>query len=97
MRIRRDVGGDFDGVQVHHTGIGEWRYVGGAGAAGRASGAQDVRPRIASVARRYGSGATFGPYPGQRALLADAGFVLPPELQRLAAGVLGQGPPCQQR
>ena len=35
-------------------------------------------------------GAAARPDPGQGALLADAGLVLEPDLDRLAAGVLGQ-------
>ena len=40
--------------------------------------------------RRPGPGAAARPHPGQRALLADAGLILEPDLDRLAAGVLGQ-------
>src|SRR5205085_10379640 len=43
-----------------------------------------------AVARRPGAGAAARPDPGQRALLADAGLVLEPDLDRLAAGVLGR-------
>ena len=41
-------------------------------------------------ARRARAGAALRPDPGQRALLADAGLVLEPDLERLAAGRLGK-------
>ena len=45
---------------------------------------------MALVAGRDGTRTAFGPDAGERALLANASLVLPPELERLAAGVLRQ-------
>ena len=57
---------------------------------------EQVGPGVAAVARRPGPGAAARPDPGQRALLADAGFILEPDLDRLAASVLGQRRPRQR-
>ena len=56
----------------------------------RTDRAEQVGPGVAAVAGRPGPGAAPRPDPGQRALLADAGLILEPDLDRLAAGVLGQ-------
>src|SRR5206468_8103193 len=56
----------------------------------RADRPEQVGPGVATVAGRPGPGAAPRPDPGQGALLADAGFILKPDLDRLAAGVLGQ-------
>jgi hypothetical protein len=56
--------------------------------AGRADRAEDIGPVVALIAGGRGPRAALGPEPGQRSLLADAGPVLPPELKRLAAGML---------
>jgi hypothetical protein len=45
---------------------------------------------MALIVGRDRARAALGPDPGQRALLANASLVLPPELQRLAAGMLRQ-------
>src|SRR5215207_3533089 len=90
MGARGDVGADLGQVQVHHVGVGERQHERGASAAGWADRAEQVGPGIALVPRRRRPGAALGPHPGQRALLADAGLVLPPEFQRLAAGALRQ-------
>jgi len=58
---------------------------------GRANGAEQVGPLVAGVARRGRPAALGRPDAGQRALLADAGFVLEPDFQWLAPGLLGEG------
>ena len=90
MGAGRHVGADLGQVWVHHVGIGGGQDQGGSDAASRAYRAKQVSPGTALIAGRWGPGAALGPNSGQRALLADAGLVLPPELQRLAAGVLWQ-------
>jgi hypothetical protein len=78
-------------MQVHHFGVGERQHEGGSNAAGRADRAQQVCPGVALIPRCNGARAAFSPHPGQRALLANSGLVLPPELERFAASVLWQG------
>src|SRR5204862_4880384 len=63
---------------------------GGADGALRADRAEQVGPGVAPVPWRPGPGAAPRPDPGQGALLADAGLILEPDLDRLAAGALGQ-------
>jgi len=82
---------DLGQVQVHHRGVGSRQYQGSTETMRRTDRSKQIRPVVALVAWCRGTRASLGPDPGQRALLADAGFVLPPDLQRLAAGVLRQG------
>jgi hypothetical protein len=89
MGARRDGAGDLGEVVVHRGGIGEGHNEAGGSAAGRADRPEDVGPLVAGVARRPWSGSASGPDPGERALLADARLVLEPDLERLAAGGLG--------
>ncbi len=77
---------DFGEVQVEGVRIGARQHQGGAGPARRTGGVEDMGPVVAPVARRARPRALSGPDPGQRALLADAGFVLEPDLDRLALG-----------
>jgi hypothetical protein len=90
MRLRRDAGADLGEVQAHHVGVGGRQHQRRARAARRADRAEEVGPGIALVAGRDGTRTAFGPDAGERALLANAGLVLPPELQRPSAGVLWQ-------
>jgi hypothetical protein len=89
MRASRDMAADLNQMQVHRLGIGLRQDKGCAGAARRTDRAEDVGPVIALIARRRRPGALFRPDVGQAALLADACFILPPELDRLAAGLGG--------
>jgi hypothetical protein len=57
-------------------------------AAGEADGAEDVGPLVALVSWLAWAAAFLRPDVSQAALLANAGFVLPAELDRLALGVL---------
>ena len=74
-------------MQVHRIGVGIGQNEAGADTARRADGAEDVRPIIAAVARCGRTRAPLRPDVGQGALLTDPRFVLPPELDRLAAGL----------
>src|SRR4051794_6875717 len=87
---RGDLVADLRQVQAGGRGVGIRQDQGGADGALRADRAERVGPGVAAVAGRPGPGAATRPDPGQRALLADAGLVLKPDLDRLAAGVLGQ-------
>src|SRR4051794_17133887 len=90
VRPGRDVAADLGEVQARGLGVGVGQDEGGADGPLRADRAEQVGPGVAAVAGRPGPGAAPRPDPGQRALLADAGLVLKPDLDRLAAGVLGQ-------
>src|SRR5207344_901636 len=54
----------------------------------RTGRAEQVGPVVASVMRRAGPRSTLGPDAGQRALLADPGFILEPNFDRLAFGAV---------
>ena len=82
---------DLEQMQVHGAGIGMREHQGSACAARGADGAEQVAPRTTLVTRGSRTRAALSPHPGQRALLADPALVLPPQLQRLVAGVRRQG------
>lgn len=84
-----DMAADLGEVPVHGLGVGIGQHQGCASRSLGADRAKEVGPSIAPVARRSGPAATAGPDPGQGALLADTGLILEPDLDRLAAGVLG--------
>ncbi len=69
--------------------VDRWQHESRANATRRADGAEQVGPGVALVARCARTAAAVGPDVGQAALLADPGFVLPPQLDRLAASRLG--------
>ena len=81
--------GDLGEVGVHRRGVDEGQDQPRRSAARRADRAEDIRPLIAGVAGRAGSGAAPGPDAGEGSLLADARFILEPDLQRLV--------PCPRR
>ena len=81
-----DAAADLLEMQVHRLGVGIGHHQGGAGGPLGADGGEDVGPFVAAVARAWRARAEAGPDTGQRALLADPGLVLEPDLQRLAAG-----------
>lgn len=90
VRPGRDTCADLIEVQAHHLGVGKRQHQPSSGATARADRTEDVGPRIALIAGCRGSRAALGPDPGQGSLLTDPGLVLPPEFERLAAGVLWQ-------
>ena len=91
MGARGDVATDLGEMQVHRLGVGIGQDKGCCCAACGTNGTEQISPVVALVARCGGSGAAFGPDPGQCALLPDAGFILPPDFDRLAARVLRDG------
>src|SRR5271154_2210269 len=58
--------------------------------AGRTDRAEDIGPFIALVAGRARAGPAFGPDARQRSVLADARFVLKPDLEGFGFGALGE-------
>jgi len=75
-------------VLVHGEAVGNRQNEAGADPARGADGAEQIEPVVAPVARRGRTAALGGPDARQGALLAAPCLVLPPEFDRLAAGVL---------
>jgi hypothetical protein len=65
-------------MQVHRLGVGIRQHQSRADLATRADSAEYVGPFAALIARGGRTAAALGPDAGQRALLANAGFILPP-------------------
>ena len=79
--------GDLGQMQGHGGGGASRQHKGGALGLGRANGAEDVGRAGALIARCYGPRAAAGPSAGDLVLLADPGFILEPDLYRLAASL----------
>jgi hypothetical protein len=77
-----DVARDFVEVKLHHVGVGIRQREGGADAAGWADRAEQIGVVIALVGGLPGSRSPPGPLPHLAVLLADAGLVLKPDLDR---------------
>jgi hypothetical protein len=75
---------DFGEVQVEGAAIGVRQHQSRAGSARRTGGAEYIGPVVAPVAGSARPCSLPGPDPGQRALLANASFVLDPDFERLA-------------
>lgn len=86
-RVRVNLRADLFPVQIHRLGVGFRQHQGGASVARRTDGPENVGPFAALIAQRRRSAAASGPDVGQRTLLTNPGFGLPPELDRLAARV----------
>ncbi len=86
VSLRVDSLADGIEMQVHHGGIGFGHDDGGAPSPAGTSGAEQIGPIVALVARRPGPGSALGPDTRQGALLADPGFVLEPDFDGLAGG-----------
>jgi hypothetical protein len=91
MRAGCDLRADLREMQVHRLDVDVWQDQCRTNPAGGTDGAKDVGPFVSLISRLAGATARLRPDISQAALLADPGFVLPPELDRLAAGVLGNG------
>ena len=78
---------DLGEMRRHRPGVGIGHDQPGTLAELRADGAEEVGPFGALVVRRPGTGAAPRPAAGDQVLLADAGFVLEPDLDPLAARV----------
>jgi hypothetical protein len=73
-------------VELHRLGVGEGQRQSGADAPGRAHRAEEPGALVALVRRLARPRAASCPLPDQAVLPADAGFVLEPDLDGLAAG-----------
>ena len=85
-----DGAGDLVEVELHGLGVGVGQGERGAGAARRADGAEQVGALVTLVGRLARPRAAPRPLPHEAVLLADAGLVLEPDLDRLAFGDVGQ-------
>ena len=83
MGARRDILGDLREVQVHRLGVAGWQDQGRALAQFGADRSEDVGGGGALIAGRARAGAALGPPAGDLVLLADARFILEPNLYRL--------------
>ena len=85
MGALRDCPGDLVEMGLHGVGIGEGHGERRADAACRADRPEQIGAFVALVRRLARPRAAPGPLPNQAVLLADAGFVLEPDLDGLAA------------
>ena len=91
-----DAGGDHGEMLVHRRGVGVGHDDGGAGGAGWADGAEEIDPLVAGVPGFARTRAFAGPDTGERAFLADPGFVLKPDFEGLVQG-FGRQRRCHRR
>ncbi len=82
-----DVATDLGEVQVHGLAVDMRQNERRSEIAFGTDGTEQIGPVVTLVARCARPGAALGPDAGQRALLPDAGFVLPPDFDRLVARV----------
>lgn len=85
-----DMPADFVEMKLHGFGVGEGQRQPSSYATRRADGPEEVGRFIALVGRLLRSRAAPCPLPHDAILLADPGFVLEPDLDRLAFGQVGQ-------
>ena len=86
-----DVATDLGEMQVHRLAVGGRQDESSDFVARWADSAEQISPIVALVARCARPAAALGPDTGQGALLADAGLILPPKLDRLVARIRGDG------
>ncbi len=89
MSAGAGLGCDFIEMPLHGLGIATGQDKGGANAAGGTDGAEDIGRLGALVLGCAGPGASFCPAPGNLVLLANPGFVLPPQLYCGVGGKFG--------
>ncbi len=82
----RNLGADLGEMRAGCLGADMRQDESGRGATIGTDGAEQPDRVVAVVARDGGSCAALGPDVGERALLADTGLVLEPDLDRLVAG-----------
>jgi len=79
-----DAFADFGEMQGHGFGVDLGQHQGSPGAALRTNGAEEIGRAMPGIAGCGGPRATPCPKAGERSLLADPGFVLPPDLEGFA-------------
>ena len=85
-----DMATDLVEMKLHGLRVGEGQRQPCSYSARRADGAEQIGALIALVGRLTGPRAAPGPLPHEAVLLPDTGFVLEPDLDRLALGQVGQ-------
>ncbi len=80
VRAGRDGSGDFVEMGLHGVGVGVRHHERRAGSPGRADGAEQVGVFVALILRLARPASGPRPLPHQAVLLAQAHFVLPPQL-----------------
>src|SRR5215469_9594279 len=90
MGADRDIGGSLVEVKLHRLGVGEGQRQGGADPAGRADRAEQIGTFVALVGRLARSRSPLRPLAHEAVLLADAGLVLEPNLDRRSFRQFGQ-------
>ncbi len=94
MGARRHLGGDLVEMPLHGLSIAARQDESGTDAAIGADGAEDIGRLGALVVWRYGTRSSLGPAPCDLVLLADPGFILPPQFY-LGSGRQGGTDRCQ--
>jgi hypothetical protein len=69
-------------MKLHRLGVGEGKRERGPNASGGTNGAEEIGALIALIGRLTGARSSPGPLPHEAVFLADAGFVLEPDLDR---------------
>jgi hypothetical protein len=77
-------------MELHGLGVGKRQRQRGTRSAPRADGAEQIGVSVALVGRLARPRAPPGPLPDSPVLLADAGLVLEPDLDRCSLGQIGQ-------
>lgn len=90
MGAASDGAGDLVEMELHRLGIGKGQRQGGTGAASGADRAEEVDALVSLVGGLAGPRSSLGPLPNETVLLADAGFVLEPDLDRLSGREAGE-------
>jgi hypothetical protein len=91
MCARADLLGDLGEVDGHRLAVDPGRDDGGTDGTGRTDCAEEIGRVMAIVANCRWAAAAQRPLIRQRAFLADAGFILEPDLDRLAGRARRQG------
>ncbi len=77
-----DVARDFLEMELHGLGVGEGQRQRSADASGGTNGAKEIRAFIALIGGLARPRSSLGPLTHKAVLLADAGFILEPDLDR---------------
>jgi hypothetical protein len=80
VRAGRDGCGYLGEVERHTLGVAAWQHQASTFALGRTDGPIDIGRRRPLVLGRRWPGPALGPSPRDTVLLANPGFILPPEL-----------------
>ncbi len=79
---RGDVAGDFLEVKLHRLGVGEGQRERSPDTSGGTNGAKEIDALIALIGRLARPRSSPGPLTHEAVLLADAGLILKPDLDR---------------